>query len=149
MLSLFDLGKISFNGDQEQFRAEIANICRRYLTLLYSTLRDEGVVEGSLRYEYDVNNFNKEKISKEDLIQIIQTIYIDSPTSFLYAIDSFCNFAFKSNKIIEFGDESLREIEYIPSAEGLYFSSRAREIVNKALDDFKKYCDVFYDKEEK
>ena len=149
MFALFDLGRISYKKEYEQFKAELASICREYLIELYTSLRSLGVIEGQLRWEYDVDKFNRQKINKDEFLDVIKVIYIDSPFSFLRKLDSFSKFAFNSNKIVEFDDNEIMEYEVLHNAESSYFMTRAEEIVKKTYEDFSKYCDAFYEKDNK
>ena len=144
MLPIYDLGRTSHCKDYEQFRYEVALICKSYLMQFYSVLKNKGAIEGDLKYEYDVQSFDKSKISKEDLLTLASNIYIYNPNSFLNRMDLFSKYAFNADKIIELGKNGIKEYEYLDNAESSFFNIRCQEIVDKTMLDLVKYCEELY-----
>ena len=138
MYELWDLGRVGYERNFDDFKNEIASICRSYLIELYSELKRLGVIKGKLKTEYDVQSFDESKITKKELLKLIEIVYITSSKSFLNKINSLSQYAFNSNNVIEFGDEEIKEYENVPNAEAYYFNIRAGEIVVKKIRDFDK-----------
>lgn len=134
MFNLFDLGKANSSIDEDSFKNEIANICRKSLTDLYEYLEKMDVIECGELNEYDVEEKDAGNISEEELLIILNNIYLLDYNSMLKELESLANYVFSSKKQIELDNENAKEITTVLNAESYYFIKRSKELIIKNIE---------------